>query len=99
MDSTHPCPSCHSTYRVELRPMVPLHSPAQGLALTVMFTIMWASCIAKERVTRPDSFPSIPQDVDAKYWARRLLADMADAGITPDGWEEAFFLDDVPVVS
>lgn len=98
MDSTQPCPSCHSTFRVELRPMIPYHTAARGLALTIEGIVEVAMQVAAGRVTSPNSFPIVPQDADAKMWTRRLLAQMVDAGITPEGWEDAFFLDDTPAV-
>ena len=97
MDSTQTCPACHSTYRVELRPMLPYHTAARGLALTIEGMIEVAMEVAADRVTSPNSYPIVPRNADAKMWTRRLLARMVDAGVTPEGWEEAFFLDDIPV--
>lgn len=86
-------PSDIRVMAMDLQPLLPYFSPAQGLALTVRSAFHAAMSVAAGRATNPNSFPIVPKDADADFWARRLLADLVEAGITPEGWEEAFFLD------
>lgn len=69
-----------------------IETPARQIACTVLMMFLGAMDVTAIRASAPDAFPTIPPDADPAWWARRTLARLADNGVTPDGWEEEFFL-------
>lgn len=67
-------------------------TPAHQIACTVLMMFMAAMELTEIRARTPEAFPTLPPDADPAWWARRTLARLADHGVTPDGWEEEFFL-------
>jgi len=68
-------------------------TPAESIATLVVMMFMGAMEVTAARALAPGTFGVMGKEADdPAWWARRTLSRLADCGVTPDGWEEAYFL-------
>lgn len=64
-------------------------SDAQRLTIAVATTLQVAADVAAERVHNPGACPTLPEDF-VGCLTRKLLGDLVEFGVTPDGWQTEF---------
>lgn len=62
---------------------------AERLVLAVQSTVEVAAMVAQARASDPTLFPLMPNDF-VGHLTRKLLGDLVEFGIEPEGWQAAF---------